>query len=485
VSTGPRTIDLLVRHAYLITMDDRDTIIDDGAVAIEGQRIVAVGQDAAIAESFHGHRVIDARGGPTHPGLIESHLHASYQLYRSAIPDDMPRADVFETIERVFYDTVNDEEERLAVTLSSLEMIRNGTTCFLEAGTVLEPAAAAAAAEHVGIRAVIGDARVVDRSWAADEPSSPDDPPASGGLVRRSPRTLAEALVRLGQEAQRFPDPAALVTGHVAVHALGTASEALLVEAKRRADAAHTVLNMHQSYSIDDTEMDRSRYGKDPLVRLHELGVLGPNVTLGHANYLTDTECDIAEATGITLVWAPAAAMMWGNGSTLVSRHAELWRRGVNVALGSDSANWSNDFDLFRQANLALLVARETHRDRTILMAEDVLRMATRGGARAVGKEALLGSLEVDKVADLVIHTLSRPELMPVTNMVRNLMYASRSKSVDTVIVNGRVILQGGAFVELDEAALLAQIDAASRGLLARMGYVVRGNRVGQRARPA
>ena len=96
--------------------------------------------------------------------------------------------------------------------------------------------------------------------------------------------------------------------------------------------------------------------------------------------------------------------MMWGYGATSVSRHAELWRRGANIALGSDSGNWSNDFDLFRQANLALLVARDAHRDRTILMADDVLRMATRGGARAVGKEALLGSLEVGKLADIVIH---------------------------------------------------------------------------------
>ena len=150
----------------------------------------------------------------------------------------------------------------------------------------------------------------------------------------------------------------------------------------------------------------------------------------------------------------------------------------MNVALGSDSGNWSNDFDLFRQANLALMVAREAHRDRTILLAEDVLRMATQGGARAVGKQALLGSLEVGKLADIVIHSPTRPELHPPTNMVRNLMYASRSKSVHTVIVNGRVVLDAGQFPHLDEPALLAQIDEASRGLLQRMGYTVPANGV-------
>ena len=276
-------------------------------------------------------------------------------------------------------------------------------------------------------------------------------------------------------------DPTDLVTGHISLHGMGTASDALLVEARRRADAANTVLNFHQSYSPEDTERDRRRWGKDPLVRLHELGVLGQNVTLGHANHLTDAEADIVAATDTTLVWAPAASMMWGNGATSVSRHAELWRRGVNVALGSDSANWSNDFDLFRQANLALLVAREAHHDRTILMAEDVLGMATRGGAQAIGKNALLGSLEAGKLADIVIHSPTRPELHPPTNMVRNLMYASRSKSVHTVIVNGRVILDAGRFPHLDEPALLAQIDAASRGLLKRMGYDAPANRVTSR----
>ena len=404
MTTPARPVDLLIRHGYLITLDDSDTIVADGAVAIEGRRILAVGTDAEVSAAFHAARVIDAGGAPVHPGLIESHLHASYQLHRSAIPDDLPIGDLFEAIDRPFYDTVNDEEERLAVVLSSLEMIRNGTTAFLEAGTVLTPDAAAAGAELVGIRAVLGDARVVDQSWDGSEPR--------GGIVRRSPHSHEEALERLGRSTARTQDPTDLVTGHISLHGLGTASEALLVEAKRRADAAHTVLNFHQSYSPEDTERDRRRHGKDPLVRLNELGVLGPNVTLGHANYLTDAEADIVAATGTTIVWAPAASMMWGYGATSASRHAELWNRGVNIALGSDSGNWSNDFDLFRQANLALLVAREAHHDRTILMAEDVLRMATRGGAnsdREIRAARLAGDRQARRHRDPLAHPTGAP----------------------------------------------------------------------------
>jgi cytosine/adenosine deaminase-related metal-dependent hydrolase len=176
--------------------------------------------------------------------------------------------------------------------------------------------------------------------------------------------------------------------------------------------------------------------------------------------------------------------MMWGHGGCIHGRHAEIWRSGGNIGLGSDSANWSNSFDLFRQANLAVLTARDARGDRTFLVAEDGLRMAARGGARAAGMENRIGSIEIGKRADIVIHTLDRPEMIPTTDMVRNLFYASGSKSVRTVIVNGRVILEGGAFVDLDEAETLAEINRAAKALLGRMGKNIEPNRIPRPHRP-
>jgi cytosine/adenosine deaminase-related metal-dependent hydrolase len=175
--------------------------------------------------------------------------------------------------------------------------------------------------------------------------------------------------------------------------------------------------------------------------------------------------------------------MMWGHGSSLHGRHAELFRRGANISLGSDSANWSNDFDLWRQASIAVMSARDTHGDRGYLIAEDGLFMATRGGAKACGMDHELGSLEAGKRADLVIHTMARPELNPATNMIRNLFYSSRSKSVHTVIVHGRPVLRDGRFVHIDEADMLAHINEASLALIARMGKVVEPNIIRKRLR--
>jgi cytosine/adenosine deaminase-related metal-dependent hydrolase len=287
----------------------------------------------------------------------------------------------------------------------------------------------------------------------------------------------------MGTELRRNSDPDALVTGHIAILGLGTASETLMMEAKQRADAAGVVLNLHQSYSPADTDADRTRFGgKDPLVHLAEVGFLSPNITFGHANHLTDAECEMILQFGPNLAWAPAASMMWGHGGSLHGRHAELFRRGANIALGSDSANWSNDFDLWRQASLAVLAARDAHGDRSYLIAEDGLYMATRGGAKACGMDRQIGSIEAGKRADIVIHTLNRPEMIPTTNMIRNLFYSSRAKSVHTVIIDGKVVLDGGAFPGLDEAEMLSHVNEASLALISRMGKTIEPNRV---ARPS
>mgnify|MGYP000176128248 CR=1 FL=1 len=491
----PRPVALIVRHAYVITVDDAGTIFEDGAIAIDGGKIVAVGDDAAIAPLFQAARVIDAKGAPAHPGFVECHLHASFQVFRGALPDQLVETDAFNTFESVFFNTVNDEEEYLACLLASMEMIRNGTTCYLEAGTVLTPEMAARAAKDVGIRAVISDPFIWDQPQGMAQGMTEAHPADCAGcaaaakarpVLERAPKTGAEALALMGTELRRNADPDALVTGHVCILGLGTASESLMMAAKEKADAARVVLNLHQSYSPADTEADRQRFGgKDPLVHLAEVGFLGENVTFGHANHLTDAECDKVVEFGPSLAWAPAASMMWGHGGSIHGRHAELWRRGANIALGSDSANWSNDFDLFRQANLALLSARDAHHDRTFLVAEDGLRMATRAGARAAGLADRIGSIEVGKRADIVIHTLDRPEMIPTTNMIRNLFYASRSKSVDTVIVDGRVVLDGGRFTTVNESDMLRAINTASLALLSRMGKLPsEPNRIDRPFRP-
>ena len=468
-------VDLMVRHAHLITMDEGSSIITDGAVAVLDGAIVGCGPDDEVAREFRPSVSIDAGGAPVHPGLIESHLHCSYQLVRGALPDQLREEDAFREVESLFYRHVDDEDEYLSTVLSSMEMIRHGTTAFLEPGTVLEVDAAARGARLVGIRAVLADSFIWDdpTGLAMGKNSTPE---RNSSMILRAASDRASVRARLGRALDRNADSNDLVSGHVAVLGLGTASTDLMLEAKSIANAGSAVLNFHQSYSPGDTARDQQRLGEHPIARLRELGIVDAMTTMAHVNHVTDVEFSAIVESGAAVAWAPAASMMWGHGSTLDGRHAELHRAGATVALGSDSPNWSNSLDLLRQANLAVLTAREAHRDRTYLVAEDGLHMATRAGAEALGLAHRIGSLEIGKRADLVIHSLRRPELMPVTDPVRNLIYSAGSSTVDTVIVDGRVVLRHGEFVHLDEQLLVAEAGARSRTLLSRMGYSVERN---------
>lgn len=231
-ATAPLPADILVRHGYIITMDAERRLIPDGAIAIAGGKIIAVGEDADIASRFFASQVIDAEGAPVHPGFIECHMHASFQLYRGALPDHLAESDAFDTVEAQFYNTVNDEEEYLSVLLSAIEMVRSGTTCFLEAGTVLTPKVGSARRKARGDQ---GDPEMLHlgsttgvRAGQAEQRRQSCKACASHGRVhqelKRAPKTKAEALAVMGQELRRNSHKDALVRGHVAILGLGTAS---------------------------------------------------------------------------------------------------------------------------------------------------------------------------------------------------------------------------------------------------------------------
>lgn len=467
----PIHCDLLVRHCYLVTVDDHDTVISDGAIAITDGRIVAIGNDAEIAAAYDAPSDLDAKGGLTHPGLIDTHAHVTYHLYRSVFPSSVSEDDVFAEFTQAYMDNVSANEEALAASLAALEMVRNGITCFVEAGSAFYPDVVAANLQALGIRAFIADPFIMDLpdGYAQGE--------QLGGVkarISRGPRDFATAVDMLGQQLWRNDDPAGLLRGHIALRGLGTASERLIATASDVAQEHGTFVTMHQSYSPADYHADIEKFGRPPLEHLAERGLLNPTLLLSHVNHMSQAEADAAVSSGVGISWAPAASMIWGHQGALESRHAHMWALGANIALGSDSSNWSNSFDVLKQCHIGVLLARVASGNRDVLNSSDVLRMATISGARVLNMESRIGSLEVGKEADLVIHSADAMELAPRETVIANLVHGAGSKSVDTVLVQGRVLLRGAAFVDCDVPATMAEFQRAATTFFTRVGYEVR-----------
>ena len=448
---GPDHVDLLIRHGYVITMDDdsrhhrgrgdRDRRGPDRRGRRRRRR------RRALRRRPHDRR----RRRPGPPGLRrvpparvvpDASAARSPTTCRRARPSTRSRAR--------FYDTVNDEEEYLGRRARRARddpqrhdlLPRGGHGA--RAGGGGRGGRAGRDPGRARRRLHLGPAARPRPGQAESRRGCTAAARARADIAPSAPQTRDEALARLGRRAA--PQRRSRRARHGprrdprARHGERGADDR--GEAARRRRRASS-LNLHQSYSPADTAADRQRFGTDPLVHLAEIGFLDRNVTFGHANHLTDAECDVVLERDASLAWAPAASMLWGHGGSFHGRHAEFWRRGANIALGSDSANWSNDFDLFRQANLALLSARDAHGDRDLSHRRGRPRDGDpRRRARRPAWTDRIGSLEAGKRADIVIHTLDRPEIHPTTNMIRNLFYSSRSKSVHTVIVDGKVVLE-------------------------------------------
>jgi cytosine/adenosine deaminase-related metal-dependent hydrolase len=443
--------DLLIRGGTVMTFDPAVGDMADGAVAISGRRIAAVGPDADVAARFDAVRVIDARGALVRPGFIDAHYHVLLHLSRGVLGRESGAAGAWAQGPGAFatwVETLGEEDEHVSTLLACIEMARNGYTTFMEPGTVLSPDAAADAIRAVGIRGVLADPYLRDID---DGPSGPPAPRVRGGLAR------ARAL--LGGQLRRNDDRDDLVGGHVAIYGAGTCSLALIREARERARAAGAIFAMHQSFSPEDHDFDRARFGRAPLVHLAELGLLGPDCSFTHLNVLDEAEVTAIQGAGMSVVWHPGNAMYYGFAQQSPFRFGQLVKRGVTVALGNDVAKaWSfGDLPL-----VGYLLARE-HGDP--ITPADLLRMLTAGGARAVGRAAELGVLAPGFRADVVVARLDGPEAQPGIDLALHIALISRSRSVAHVIVDGTIVVENGRCTRVDEDAVYAR----ARRCLARM----------------
>jgi cytosine/adenosine deaminase-related metal-dependent hydrolase len=436
---------------YLVTLDPQRRIVADGSVLIEGQRITRVGKAGELAD-VQADRVVDGRRFLVVPGFFNGHMHISYaHAVRGIFPDDV------ENRLRHVFDlqwAMTEEEEYQTTLLGIIELLKNGTTCFIDPGTTRFPDACLQAYQDSGCRLVTSQC-VTDRPAPVKLPQFP----------------AAEAL----ELTAKFVDAwDGRLDGRIRAWAMAfsaeTATAELLQGLKTLADEKGVGLTLHHSSGQAALKRYRAEQGTTPTEYLEKLGVLGSNVLLAHCLGIDEAEIDAIARTGTSVAMCPVTAMKEGHGVGANGRMPELLAKGVNVVLGSDSVNSSNHIDSIRSANMAAVQYKDNRMDTRMIPAETALELITLQGARAFGLGDELGSIEVGKKADLVLLDTQRPEWQALINPINNLIYNADGRSVHTVIVDGRVAVEGYQQTFADEPTLYGQVQEIGERLQQRTG---------------
>jgi 5-methylthioadenosine/S-adenosylhomocysteine deaminase len=436
---------------YILTVDRERRIIQNGSIMIDNGRIIRVGKAAALADA-RADRVIDGRHLVVTPGFLNGHMHISYaHAVRGIFPDNLasPLAHVFK-----LQMAMTEEEEYLTTLLGLVELVKNGTVCFVDPGSTKFPDACLQAYQDAGIRVILGEC-VSDREAPFPLPRYTADE-----SVKRTVAFLEKWHGRLDGRIRAWAMP----------FSPETCSAGLMTALKRLADERRTSLTLHHGSGPQALKDYQARHGKTPTEYLESIGVLGSNVVLAHSLGLVDAEIDCLVRTGATVAMCPITAAKGGRGVAEHGRMPELLAKGVKVALGCDSPNNSNHLDIVRAMNMAAIQYKDARQDTRLIPAESALEMATFTGAQALGVADEIGSVETGKKADLVLFDTQRPEWQALFNPVNNLVYNADGRSVHTVIIDGRVIVDAYKQTFVDEPKLYARVQAVGEQLMARTG---------------
>jgi 5-methylthioadenosine/S-adenosylhomocysteine deaminase len=449
---------LLIANAdWVVTMDRERRILRDGAVAIADDRIVAVGKTAEVARGFAAERTISAAGKLVMPGLIDTHVHNTQQLGRG-LADECDVAK--HLLERLYgYEKVmNPDDAYLAARACQLELIRAGTTCFIDPGSYYPEETARALGES-GLRGIV--ARTAFDVYDTPIGQLP------GGMFRQ---TTAEAVEKAEQTVIKLNGAhGGRLKAWFALRILSGCSDDLCRQIKARADAHGVGVVLHCAESRDEVVGSRMRYGLGEVERLAALGVLGPKMVLIHMGWTSPRELVLCKEFDLKVACTPSTGFRLAFGSMQVGHFPEMLELGVTVALGSDAAMSSNFLDIVRQMFLASGGTKSARLDPTLMPPERVIEMATLNGARAAQWEDEIGSLEPGKKADLAVFDTRKPEWRPVLNPIANLVYCSRG-GADTVVADGRVLMEEGVVKTIDEVATLDEVQRRGEALAAASG---------------
>ena len=425
-------IDLLIHASWIVTCDSEQNIKEDHCLAVANGRIVDIVPASLARLTYLAGQEIDLRGHALMPGLVNAHGHAAMSLLRGAADDLSLHAWLQDYIWPLEGRWVDEEFVYQGTRLAIAEMLLSGTTCF--ADMYFFPNAAARAAVEAGMRAQLA-CPIIDfpTAWASD-----------------ADEYISKATA-LHDQFRNHP----LVSIAFGAHAPYTVSDAPLLKIASFAEELDIPIHMHVHETAQEVADAVAGSGKRPLQRLLELGLISPRMVCVHATQLNDEERAMLSASGTTVVHCPESNLNLASGFCDV---AKLIDAGVNVALGTDGAASNNDLDMFSEMRTAALLAKAVKGDASALPAAKALQMATLNGARALGLDGEIGSLEAGKLADIISVNLSDLNTQPLFNPASQLVYSTNCRQVSNVWVAGRLLVDNRQLTTIDTEAVRADV---------------------------
>ncbi len=429
-------------------------------------RIADVGKADEMKRTCRAESEINAKGMLVLPGLIDTHVHLAQALIRGCA-DDTSLIDWLQKCVWPLQGNFKAEDGKVSAELCMLEMMKSGTTTFLE--SLLHSRygldGIAESLRTAGIRGIVSKTVMGLPGYGTEKSIM------HPGMVEDAETCLREVEIY----HKRWHNAA---NGRIKVwygaRSLGGCTPEIYMQIAEGAKRLRTGVTMHLSEVQEDIRYTLREFGKLPAEFMDDIGLVGANVVFAHGVWLTQKEWQILSQKGATVAHCPSSNMKLASGIASVP---EMMKTGVNVSLGCDGAPSNNSYDMIREMKTASLLQKARLLDPLVMKAETVLEMATINGAKALGLETEIGSIEVGKKADLILVSFRKPHLVPSFNPVSNLVYSAEGSDVETALIDGKVVMENRVVKTLDEQRILEE--AASRGadLLERAGVEVPLNR--------
>lgn len=434
--------DWVIRAKYVVTMDGHNRMIEGGAVAIRDTRIAGIGTQDDIARRFQAKHTLDKPDAILAPGMIDTHTHAPMSLFR-AIADDMRLEDWLNNfIFPAESKNVSPDFVRWGTRLACLEMVLAGITTYTDMYYFED--IEAATAKQAGVRGVLGQTII--------------------GFPAPDHKSWQEALAATEKYIQQYQKDDLIVPA-VAPHAIYTTPDDALVASHQLAVKYNVPLLIHLAETQKERDDALTKRNLSPTQVLEKLAVLDGRVVAAHCIWTTPEDIDILKQHGTGVAHCPSSNMKTASG---VAHIADMLNKGVTVGLGTDGFAGSNDTaDLMLEMNIASKLQKVTTMDPTVLPAAQVFAMATIGGARVLGLEKEIGSLEEGKRADLITISVAHPDAVPLYNVYSQIVYAAKAGDVEDVFVNGKQIVSARRVLTLDAKEIYAKAEQYKQQILA------------------